>query len=176
MSPGAVYRYFPSKTDIIAAIAEADQRQADDAFPATMTGPDLIEKLCFFASRFVDLAAESGDAPLVADVMSEALRDRAFAQRLVTAATPFHEHLAAMISSGQESGAFDPELDPKAAARIVMGLLDGLCLRAAVRGDSGTAIASDVRVVLERLLERAPEGRRALPKSVRKGAQKETIP
>jgi TetR/AcrR family transcriptional regulator, repressor for uid operon len=181
LSAGAVYRYFPSKTDIITAIAEDDRRQAGDQFAEIQGGEDLIEALCFFASRFVDLASDSGDAPLVAEVMAESLRDREFAARLRAASAPFEKRLEAIIRTGQAAGEIDATLEASALVRLLLGALDGLCLRASMRGVDGAGVMGDVRVLLERLLKPNfdvhPTAAHARPgrKSARRSAPKETI-
>src|SRR6187401_2532903 len=43
MSPGALYRYFPSKEAIIEAICEADRREDAKIFAAMLSAPDLAE-------------------------------------------------------------------------------------------------------------------------------------
>jgi AcrR family transcriptional regulator len=180
LSAGAVYRYFPSKNDIIAAIAEDDRRQADNQFATIESGGALIEALCYFARQFVDLAAETGDAPLVADVIAESLRDPAFAARLVTVTAPFEDRLADMIKTAQAAGELDAGIDAARAVRIVLAALDGLCMRAVVRGDSGDVLEGDVRALLERLLKPGLEARGVIQhpsaprRSVRRSAGKET--
>jgi AcrR family transcriptional regulator len=178
LSPGAVYRYFPSKNDIIAAIAEDDRRQADAQFAAVASGEDLIDTLCYFAKRFVELADESGDAPLVAEVMAESLRDRAFAARLVNVSAPFEKRLVAAIKAGQAAGEFDRGLDARRAVRIILGALDGVCLRASLRREGGATIAGDLRALLNRLLKPQLDARRAAAHRAggnpRKRAGKET--
>lgn len=172
LSPGAVYRYFPSKTDIIASIAEDDRRQADDQFAAVSNGDDLIETLCYFARRFVDLAEESGDAPLVADVIAESLRDPAFATRLLEVSAPFEKRLVATIKAGQAAGEFERTVDARRAVRIILGSLDGMCLRSTLRREDGATIAADVRALLNSLLKPRLDARAAAAHPARKPARK----
>jgi TetR/AcrR family transcriptional repressor of uid operon len=181
LSAGAVYRYFPSKNDIIAAIAEDDRRQADSQFATIESGAALIEALCYFARQFVELAAETGDAPLVADVIAESLRDPAFAARLVTVTAPFEDRLAGMIRAAQGASELDAGIDARRAVRIILAAIDGLCMRAVVRGDSGEVLEGDVRTLLERLLKPVAEAPivvvhrpGAARRSVRRSATKET--
>jgi AcrR family transcriptional regulator len=154
LSAGALYRYFPSKNDIIAAIAEDDRLQAEAQFAAVNSGDDLIDTLVSCARDFVTLAAKNGDAPLVADVMAEVLRDPDLGERLKEISAPFEKRLVATIRAGQAKGEFDCSIEARRATRLILGAIDGICLRANARGET-SFVAADARALLERLLKPA---------------------
>jgi hypothetical protein len=108
-------------------------------------------------------------------VIAEALRDKALAERLVEISAPFERRLTTLIKAGQASGDFDAALEPKRAMRVILGALDGLCLRANVHGDSGAVVAADVRTLLQRLLQ--PEARTYVSgaRRIKRAAGKETV-
>src|SRR5215813_8771605 len=81
LSPGALYRYFGSKADIIAAIAEDDRREADLALRRAGADGGLIDGLCALARGFFEKMAGEGGA-LAADVFAEAARDPHLAAKL----------------------------------------------------------------------------------------------
>src|SRR5262249_729393 len=81
MSPGALYRYFSSKADIIAAIAEDERREADLALQRAGDSGALIDGLCALAQGFFEKMAGEGGS-LLADVTAEAARDAHLAKSL----------------------------------------------------------------------------------------------
>lgn len=151
LSPGALYRYFPSKTDIIAAISAADGQARLAMLEAIETGAELIDRLVFFADKFV--AKRKNDAPLVGEILAEALRDPDLGARMRTNVAPMHALLARLIAEAQARGEFDPSLEPVRAARWVLGAVDGVCMRAVMtRREDNAAIGEDLRALLVRLL------------------------
>jgi AcrR family transcriptional regulator len=171
LSAGAVYRYFPSKTDIIAAIAEGDGETWRATFKGVTGAADLIDRIVGFAESFVETMLAQGDAPLMGDVMAEALRDPALAQRLRAGVEPMKARLLQVIREGQAAGALDPDLDPERAARLIFGAVDGVCMRALLGGGAESAlIGADLREVLTRLLRPGVQVERP---ARRNGAQRE---
>lgn len=151
LSPGALYRYFPSKTDIIAAISAADAKSRLAMLETIETGAELIDRLVFFADKFV--AKRRSDAPLVGEILAEALRDPDLAARMRAGVAPMHALLAQLIRQSQARGEFDPSLEPMRAARWVLGAVDGVCMRAVMsRREDNVAIGDDLRALLVRLL------------------------
>jgi AcrR family transcriptional regulator len=151
LSPGALYRYFPSKTDIIAAIAAADGKARLMMLETIETGAELIDRLVFFAEKFV--AKRKSDAPLVGEILAEALRDPDLASRMRAGVAPMHALLEKLIAESQARGEFDPTLEPTRAARWVLGAVDGVCMRAVMcRREESAAIGEDLRALLLRLL------------------------
>src|SRR5262245_9122257 len=74
MSAGALYRYFHSKAEIIAAIAEDKHSDADEDFRAAARNGPLIDALSLTARNFFEKFATTSGA-LVADIMAESIRD-----------------------------------------------------------------------------------------------------
>jgi AcrR family transcriptional regulator len=162
MSAGAIYRYFPSKTDIIAAIAAEDGKKASECFVAVETGDELIEALVHAAEAFVSKIVHRGDAPLMGDILSEALRDPDVAASMRAAFAPLHARLTKLIAEAQRRGEFDKTIEPERAARWVFGVWDGMCMRAVMhRRKDSAEIGRDIRALLERMLRPT-----AAPKSV----------
>ena len=83
LSPGALYRYFGSKADIIAAIAADERREADMVLGHAEDTGALIDGLCLLARGFFDKVSGDGGA-LLADVFAEAARDAHLAKSLAS--------------------------------------------------------------------------------------------
>jgi AcrR family transcriptional regulator len=133
MSPGTVYHYVRSKTDIIRGIIEDEQ-----AITAELLRP-LAEAEDFFTAFYAALdaiaaAIRQDDLTLSAEVAAETLRQPDL-QELSRAATAEAEAgLAAAISRGQERGQIDPSLAPDHAAATLLALVDGLLWQATLFG------------------------------------------
>jgi AcrR family transcriptional regulator len=169
ISPGALYRYFPSKNDIIAAIAEEERAEADAAFAQVEAGGDLVEHLVSLAGLVFESFQDKGEASeggtLIADVIAEAMRDPALAQRFVEIAKPTQARLAQLIADAQAKGEVDPTLNPQQTAHVLTSAIDGLGLRLAILRDGDIASTQlAFREMLVRYLGVAPR-KTAKPKS-----------
>lgn len=154
ISAGALYRYFPSKADIIVAISEEELRTGDQLLDAIAGGGDITENLVRIAGDVLEKCAN--DQPLTADVVAEMTRDPAIAARFAARLEDKQKRLATAIAAGQRRGAVARHIDANDAARLVMLMIDGLILRAATLGgrDLGAFIGS-FRAFAENLLKPA---------------------
>lgn len=149
ISAGAVYRYFDSKADIIAAIAR-DRRS--DTPPYEAANASTVDALCRVAEHFFAKIAD-GEGPLIAEVLAEAGRDPTLARTLADIDAQYVAECAGAIRNGQTAGDIDPGLDPTATARTLFAAIEGFGLRAAVMGRSHIKTAStQFRVLAERFL------------------------
>jgi TetR/AcrR family transcriptional regulator, repressor for uid operon len=150
LSAGALYRYFPSKADIIAAIAEEDWRARDPLFEAIARGPDVVGALCVLAEHAVDKCG--GEASLVADVIAESMRDPDLSQRFSEHQAQIRREFTHALGAAHRRGLIDLTMTPDRAAGIVILMMDGLVLRAAGLG-AGRArpLVEDFRVAIEHL-------------------------
>lgn len=129
ISPGALYRYFGSKADIVAAIAMDTRSQAEAALD-NLVGPEgLIDGLAEMAGTFFETFDREGDAALLADIWAEAARDPVLARALQERDHVAVGRLAAAIEKAARSGRIHPALRPEEAAEILMAALEGIALR-----------------------------------------------
>lgn len=153
LSAGAIYRYFPSKTDIIAAIIHADGENRHAMFDGITDGAEFIERMVASAETFVAKIMDRGGAPLMSDIMAEAMRNPDLAAMLRKGSAPFRERLVEMIAACQARGDFDRSIEPEQTARIIFSGVDGLCMRFVMRGEGERAqVGADVRELLQRVL------------------------
>ncbi|MBU6406757.1 MAG: TetR/AcrR family transcriptional regulator [Alphaproteobacteria bacterium] len=172
LSAGALYRYFPSKADIIAAIAEEDRQMIAGILEGALTTGDLASDLREAAATLADRVARDPNGQLVAEVLSEASRDRALAARLRAVDEDARGRLSAAIARAQRAGLADPILDPIVAARLLFAGLDGLLIRTTLFGDANPATAlGDFQAFVDQLL--TP---RTAPKPVGAASPEETLP
>lgn len=82
ISPGALYRYFHSKADIVAAIAVDARAGAEAALDQLPDAEALVEGLAEVARAFLEAFDKDGDAALLSDIWAEAARDSLLAKAL----------------------------------------------------------------------------------------------
>ena len=151
MSPGAVYRYFPSKVAIIAAIVEAERARHVALFEHLAAADDPVEAL---ASIGVDTLADmlaKPTASLCAETLAEAIRNpeiRAIFDRMYREAV---DAISDALRRGQAQGRVDPALDVRTACQLIMAMGDGLTLH---QGLDPSLTVPRFRPVLQMLLHR----------------------
>jgi AcrR family transcriptional regulator len=150
ISAGALYRYFDSKADIIAAIAADGRHDASVGFEAA--NASVVDALCAVARSFFAKIAD-GDGALVAEVLAEAARDPALARNLVEVDAQYVAACAQAIRVGQQNGEVDPDLVPAVAAHTLFAAIEGIGLRAALLGRiEMDAVSAQFRALAERYL------------------------
>lgn len=130
ISPGALYRYFDSKADIVAAIA-LDARAEAETMLDRLSGADgLIDALAELARAYF----ADGDPAMVADIWAEAARDPVLAKALSARDRIALGRVAAAIEKASRAGAIYPALAPEEAAETLMAALEGMAVRRALGG------------------------------------------
>ena len=151
MSPGALYRYFPSKVSIIAAIAEAEREHHKEFFQRLAEADDPVEALTGMGMDKLEEILSGPTAALCAETMAEAIRNPEvrgmFDRNMVEA----RNHFVAALRQGQARGLVDPTLDLETACQLIMAMGDGLTVHQSL---DPTLTASRIRPVLQLLLRR----------------------
>lgn len=129
ISPGALYRYFGSKADIVAAIAMDARAEAEAALDTLANAEGLVDGLAEMARAFFDTFDRDGDAALLADTWAEAARDPVLAKALRQRDRVAVGRVAAAIEKAARSGRVYPALSPEEAAETLMATLEGIALR-----------------------------------------------
>lgn len=134
LSAGAIYRYFPAKEDIVAAIAaEHHAREAavlDGAADATDAGGVLRDLAHVSLGRLAD-PAEQRWRRVTIQLWGEALRDDRVLQIVRSGLDEPIEIIAGLLRRGQQDGSVPPEVDPVSAARVCAAIFQGLVLQQA---------------------------------------------
>ncbi len=153
VSAGALYRYFSSKADIIGAIAEDKRGESDEAFMRAAEDQGFVPAMCLTARAFLDKFAD-GDGALIADILSEAIRDDAVAAPLRATDAASVRIFMRAIKAAQARGEIDATLDPEITTNTLFGALEGIGLRRAFcRETDAEAAISQFRALAERYLE-----------------------
>lgn len=143
VSPGALYRYFDSKAEIVAAIAVAARADAEAALDRLTSAEGLIDGLADMARLFFEAFDGEGEAALLPDIWAEAARDPALARALNQRDALTIAHLAAAIEKAQRAGSVYPALTPQEAAATWIAALEGMALRRAL--NSSDTVEAAVR-------------------------------
>jgi AcrR family transcriptional regulator len=154
LSAGAVYRYFRSKEELVAAIAgQAGEglrerlAEVSSAEPAPPPAEVLEAVLAFVDSQ----ARPEGSLRIALQVWAEALRDPALAGRVEETYAMLRDGLVVGCRRAQEAGSLGPDADPDAIGRVLVSLVPGYVLRRLLMSDPLTpaAFVADLRPLLE---------------------------
>jgi AcrR family transcriptional regulator len=138
LSAGAVYRYFRSKDEIIAAIAgEAVSEVAgalDSAFDLDDPPPlDEVLGAAFRAIRRID--ADQGFARLAVQVWGEAVRSPALNEILRGEVRRVRDSLTRLVQAYQARGLMAADTPPEQVAQVLIGLLPGFVFQHVLIGN-----------------------------------------
>jgi len=134
LSAGAIYRYFPAKEDIVAAIAaEHHTREAAvlaDARAATQAG-EVLRNLAHVSLGRLSDPAEQRWRRVTIQLWGEALRDERVMQIVRSGLDEPIEIIAGLLRRGQQDGSVPAGIDPDSAARVCAAIFQGLVLQQA---------------------------------------------
>jgi AcrR family transcriptional regulator len=131
MSPGALYRYFPSKRKIIEALADQERALNRKWLGDLAAAPHIVKG---FEAVITDLAPVLSDrtsARLTLEVGAEAARNAEIAAICAESDDEVRDAVISALKRGQQQGDVRADLDVPAAAHLLVALLDGLLGRAA---------------------------------------------
>lgn len=152
VSAGSIYLYFPSKDDIIGAIAE-ERHALETALAATaLANPDTRQALHDLARGYFDWLtdpAEQKRRRVTVQVWAEALRNEQVAS-IVQAGTGQRRQVAEFIRDRQRLGHLVPDVDPDALARVMLSLILGFVLQQAWEP---TMDADGYRTVIDAMID-----------------------
>jgi AcrR family transcriptional regulator len=157
LSPGALYRYFPSKTEIIVAIGQEERLSLSahlGAPPANMT---IVDVLCGLAEELLSRYFGGDGKAVAVEVLAEAVRDRALGDHLTSEYEQVSAIMAEGLAAARANGEIDPLCDGPCAARLLIAAIDGLGMRLAVsRGRTVGESVADFRLFVTALLQPTP--------------------
>ena len=134
MSPGTLYRYFPSKEALIAGISERNRADAAASFAHVAEAPDFFQALAAIARNYL-VDRSDAEVGLCAEIMSESRRNPAVAQLYQGIEADIKAQMSGMLRRAAERGEIRADLDVDAAASVLMVLGDGMSWRRAVEKD-----------------------------------------
>ena len=151
MSPGALYRYFPSKVSIIGAISDSERAQHAAFFERMADAEDPVEALASIGVETLESLLSGPTAALTAEIMAEGVRNPEIRQAFDRNIREARATVAAALRRGQERGLVDLALDVDTAVQLIMAMGDGLLVH---QGLDPTLTAARFRPVVQQLLRR----------------------
>jgi AcrR family transcriptional regulator len=131
MSPGNLYRYFPSKEAIIAGIAERDRAEVGAQFANAQFTTDFFATFAALARHhFVERTAE--EVGLCAEIMTESRRNPTIAKIMQDFDQEVRERLISMLRTAAERGDISAAIDFEGVVTMMMVIADGVWWRRAV--------------------------------------------
>ncbi|MEA2928416.1 MAG: TetR/AcrR family transcriptional regulator, repressor for uid operon [Hyphomicrobiales bacterium] len=152
MSPGSLYRYFRSKEEIIAGIAERDRAETAQQFAAVDRAGNFFDGLATLAQHhLVERSVE--EVALCAEIMAESRRNPAVARIYQDMEADVRARFIALLRGAAERGEVRRDLDFEGAVTVLFALADGLSWRRAVEPSfNAEAVMPLVLGMVEQLL------------------------
>lgn len=131
MSPGNLYRYFPSKEAIIAGITERDRAEVGAQLADAQFTTDFFATFEALARHhFVERTDD--DIALCAEMISETRRNPTISKIMNEFDVEVRERLVTMLRAAQERGDIARDADIGTAVEMLMIMADGVWWRRAV--------------------------------------------
>ncbi len=128
MSPGALYRYFPSKESIIEAISEAQQQQDAEMLSAMLDNPSVIDGFVEASMAHIRKVHEHGTAALFTEVRAEAMRNEMVRTGCERSMHQVRDALRNYFQKALDRGDIRPRVDLDTLLTVMMALGEGLIL------------------------------------------------
>ncbi len=141
MSPGAIYRYFRSKDEIISAIAEEERALNLAMLRRDSGGLPFVEHVLQLGLGFLSQMSEPGQAALMAEVFAECLRNSEIGLMFKANEDDCKQIFRDLMLKAVASGEVEAPADFDATMSCMMAIADGLVLR----------MAADPALTLERI-------------------------
>lgn len=138
LSPGAVYRYFSSKEEIIESSCVASQQQTSDLFESARQKGETLQVVNEIVGVFFGMLDQpNSETPLRLSIQlwGEALRNQNVKDMLETGRKEVHEQLTRVVAQAQAKGEINRDLDPAYIARLMLATYDGLVLQKGLDAD-----------------------------------------
>ena len=146
MSPGNLYRYFPSKDAIVAGLTERDRSRVAQDFDAFDTNDFMASFARLGRKHFQDEPREK--AVLCLEIWAESARNPAFAAMCAGLEQEVIRRLAEVLQGAQARGDISGSVDPYATAVAIMTIGNGLYVRRAIAPDFDPAREVGVAIAL----------------------------
>lgn len=129
MSPGALYRYFPSKEAIIEAIVERDRAEIPEQLNPLLEAEDVVSALIESARQFMVGNLKPESLPLFPELFAEAARNPSVREITMRCDDVVGDIIVRVLERGMALGQVDPALDAREAVRFLMAMTDGVLMR-----------------------------------------------
>ncbi len=151
MSPGNLYRYFPSKESIIAGIAERDRAEVGAELASAQHAADFFGTLEELARHhFVERSMD--DVGLCTELVSESRRSPTIGRIMRDFDTDVRTRLHALLRAAAERGDISSDVDFDAVVTTIILFADGVWWRRAVHPDFDPATSVPIFMNIMRFM------------------------
>jgi len=154
LSAGAVYGYFKSKEEILAAIAEDALSSVDELFEKLLATEEPLTPYAALeaALHHIVMVAErpGGDVTRIAiQAWAEAMHNDAIMGVARGKYTQLRGHFVAVARKAQEDGTIDADANPEHIGQVLFGFVPGFLLQRLMIGDiTPESYAAGLRALL----------------------------
>ncbi|HEX2019249.1 MAG TPA: TetR/AcrR family transcriptional regulator [Aurantimonas sp.] len=153
MSPGALYRYFPSKDAIIEAIAEEERVDAAACVAALYGEGSLVDRITAVGMDYLRQTVDPDTGGLMVEIWSESIRNRALGRRFHEIEVEVRRAFDAALRRAKSEGEIDPGIDIPVVLTVLFAVADGLVMRLQIEDEADVAtIEPYLRRVVQGLL------------------------
>jgi len=153
MSPGALYRYFPSKESIIEAIAEEERYHAASCMQAVFEEGHIIDRFVAVGMDYLRHTRDPATGGLMAEIWSESIRNTAVGRRFDEIERVVQAAFREALLNAQERGEIAHDIDIDAVMTMLFAMGDGLVLRLQLEPETDVdSLEPYLRKVAESLL------------------------
>jgi TetR/AcrR family transcriptional regulator, repressor for uid operon len=163
MSPGNLYRYFPSKEALIAGIAERDRAEVAQQFASADLSRGLFAVLEGLAHHHFAVRPDEQVA-LCTEIMAESRRHPEIARISAAFDADVKKWLIDLFRAGAERGDIPPDIDLDGVVTMLMIIADGVWWRRALDRDFKPESVLPIFMDITRHMLRAKPT--AIPRSV----------
>jgi len=139
LSPGAVYRYFRSKEEIIEAMTRERKRMVTGMIEAAKSRGGFQRAFTELADVHFSELEDPRACTLAIELWAESLRSPTIKQMLRGQLSSIREAVIGIVRNAQDTGEINPALDARAVAEIMISLFDGLLLQKAIENETDVA-------------------------------------
>jgi TetR/AcrR family transcriptional repressor of uid operon len=128
MSPGALYRYFPSKESIVEAICAADREDDMTCFGALKHAETAVDGLVDAAMAHITHTHDKGSAPLFAEMRSESNRNDTVRRTVEGHKNEVAQMFVPLLAGAIERGEIDPPVELPTLMAVIMSVGEGIAI------------------------------------------------
>jgi AcrR family transcriptional regulator len=138
LSPGAVYRYFPSKESIIQAMCDRGQTQNAEAIQEALGAGGTLDTLRHLITKYfveLDSVHSQAECALNLELIVEAPRNEHIREWLTRNLNDARARFVTLVRHAQDKGEIDPALDSESVAQVMVAVYHGFITQKLVNPD-----------------------------------------